>query len=178
MKDTMFINLADINESGKDFDFKKGTDQALDAQISSVVEDLKDFNVQVKFTRAGDIYLATGKFNLQKDDLCSLCGEDMVQNVNMPFTEYLVMQDSTQEGHAPHSGLNYETTQETYFIESQELDVFEFLREVMVGGVSLYPKCDNTVTCEKTRTELLNKMSEKAKGFSPFAALEQLKKKQ
>ena len=38
MKDTMMINLADINESGKDFDFKQGADQALDRQIQNVIE--------------------------------------------------------------------------------------------------------------------------------------------
>jgi uncharacterized metal-binding protein YceD (DUF177 family) len=177
MKDTMMINLADINESGKDFDFKKGTDQALDIQIESVVESLKDFDVHVKFTRAGDIYMAVGKFSLKKEDICSLCAEDLLQNINKTFTEYLVIQDSQQEGHAPHSGLNYESTQETYFIKSQDLDVFEFLREVIAGGVSLYPKCEDTVVCKKRQSELLEKMSEKAKGFSAFAALEQLKKK-
>lgn len=180
MKDTLIINLADINESGKEFDFSINGDKALDEQLNSVIDDLKSYQVHLKLMRAGHIFIASGNYTLQKGDLCSLCGEDIVDNAKNKFNEYLVVEEKSkqQEGHAPHSGLNYETDQETYFIESLEFDVFEFLREVIASSLPMYPKCEDTVKCEKTRSSLQNKMEETSKkGMSPFSVLESLKNK-
>lgn len=177
MKDTLIINLADINETGKDFDFKKGGDKALDDQLFGVIENLKDYSIHLHLKNAGDIYIADGNYKIVKDDLCSLCGEDLVQNLNTKFTEYLVVEEEKeQEGHAPHSGLNYETDKETYFIESLDLDVFDFLREIMAASVPLYPKCETVSKCEATRAELQAKLEATNRGASPFAVLEKLKK--
>lgn len=180
MKDTLFIHLADINDQGKEFDFHKGGDRALDEQLESVTPDLQDYKVHLKLTNAGHIYIASGNFTLKKGEICSLCGEDINETTTRKFNEYLVLEDKNkqQEGHAPHSGLNYETDEETYFIESLDLDVFEFLREVIVSLLPTYPKCEDTVKCEKTRAQIQAKLEEKTKkGMSPFSVLEQLKKK-
>lgn len=175
--DSLIINLTDIDESGKDFDFKFNGDKSLDAQIQSVIDDLKGFTTHLTLTRAGDIYTAQGHFTIQKTDVCSLCAEDMVINVNTKFSEYLVIETSKDVGHAPHSGLNYENTQETYFLDSYEFDVFAFLREVMASAINLYPKCEDTVQCSKTQEELKKKLETVSlKGNPAFSVLEKLKK--
>ncbi len=175
--DSLVINLTDIDESGKEFHFKMKDDGALDAQLSAVVEGLKDFHVQLKLTKTGDIYTAIGEFKLHKEDICSLCAEDMILNVNTKINEYLVIENTKEIGHAPHSGLNFENTQETYFLDSTEFDVFAFLREVMVAAVTLYPKCADTVACAKTQEVLKAKLDAVSlKGNPAFAVLEKLKK--
>ena len=175
--DNLIINLTDIDESGKDFDFKFHGDKSLDEQIQSVIDDLKGFTVHVKLSRAGDIYTAQGHFSVEKSDVCSLCAEDMTLKVNTKFNEYLVIEKSKDIGHAPHSGLNYESTQETYFLDSYEFDVFSFLREVMASAVTLYPKCEDTVVCEKNQEELKKKLeSVSLKGNPAFSVLQKLKK--
>lgn len=179
-KDTLIINLADINETGKEFAFKKGGDKALDAQLDAVINDLKDYDVQLKLANAGHIYIANGRFHVQRGELCSLCGDDIIDNAKRLFNEYLVVEEKSKqlEGHAPHSGLNYETDEETYFIESLDLDVFEFLREVIASSLPLYPKCEDTEKCAKTQAQILAKVEDTTKkAMSPFAVLETLKNK-
>ncbi len=180
MKDTLIINLADINEAGRQFDFTKGKDKALDEQLGSVIENLKEYSIHLHLAGAGHVYIATGDFQLTKDDQCSLCGEDIMDKPKKSFTEYLLVEPKSvqAEGHAPHSGLNYETDKETYFLESQEMDVFDFLREIIAASISPYPKCEDTVKCEKTRSALQAKIEADArKGMSPFSVLENLKEK-
>lgn len=173
---SFIINLLDISESGKEFTFKKGEDKELDTQLSSVIDDLKNYSVKLTLTSAGDIYTAIGQFVIQKGDQCSLCAEDLVVDETTAFTEYLVLQESDVEGHAPHSGLNYETTQETYFIESLEFDVFSFLREIMAAAISLYPKCKDTDACNERQKVIKEKMEANAlKGHPAFSVLKKLK---
>jgi uncharacterized metal-binding protein YceD (DUF177 family) len=174
---TMHINLEDISESGKTFDFKMAGDKELDTELASAVDDLKTYAVHLHISKAGDIYLAQGNFVLEKQDQCSLCGEDISANLETKFTEYLVIEDRSQSGHAPHSGLNYETTKETYFLESTDFDVFEFIREIMTSSVPLYPKCEDTVQCAENRKVAEEKLkSQTLQGHPGFSVLSKLKK--
>lgn len=174
---SLIINLSDISEAGKDFDFKKGSDKDLDAHLESVIESLGDYTVHCHLASAGDIYTAVGNFHLKKEDLCSLCGEDMTLDQTTKFSEYVVVETSKEVGHAPHSGLNYETTQETYFIDSMSFDVFAFFREIIAAALPPYPKCSDTAKCEKVQAELKAAVEAKNRqGHPAFSVLEKLKK--
>lgn len=174
---TMHLNLFELSEFGKTFDFVKNQDQELDAELASVIENIFAYSVHVEFARAGDIFTARGKFSLEKGDQCSLCGEDVHTHFSDKIDEYLVIEDTSVSGHAPHTGLNLESKQETYFLSSPELDVFDFLREVITSDLPAYPKCEDKAQCAKNRDALNEKVRKQGMdGHPAFSVLSKLKK--
>ena len=99
--------------------------------------------------KTGDIFTATGRFTLEKDDVCSKCGQDLQLPIDHKFTEFLMNENNAdQKGHAPHSGLNLENDQEVTFVQGYELDLGEFIREQLAVAIPAYPVCADTQACE------------------------------
>jgi uncharacterized metal-binding protein YceD (DUF177 family) len=173
------INLLDIGEEGHTFEYGRGDEPELDKVVNEVVEGLGDFHVKVNILPAGDIYVAQGDFTLQRQDECSLCAADITTPIKNKFSEYLMKAPSGEElkGHAPHNGLNLESTQEVTFVPGNVFDMADFIREQFAFSVSPYPKCLEVKECEERQAENKKYYEDKHKiGHPAFATLKNLKK--
>ncbi len=174
----MKINLLDIGEEGHEFKYIMGEEPDIDVVMQETFEGLNDCAFQVQIQKTGDIFTANGRFTLEKDDVCSKCGQDFVLPVDHKFTEFLMNEiDAEQKGHAPHSGLNIENTQEVTFVQGFELDLGEFIREQVAVAVPSYPACADKKACEVRQKEHQQYYAEeKTAGHPAFAVLSKLKK--
>ena len=177
----MKINLLDIGEEGHEFKYVMGEEKDIDDVLKETIDDLNDCAFNVTILKTGDIFTATGRFTLEKDDVCSKCGQDIQIPIDHKFTEFLMNEtsaDADQKGHAPHSGLNLQNDQEVTFVQGYELDLGEFIREQMAVAIPSYPACADTKACE-TRQKDYQKyyVEEKAAGHPAFAVLADLTNK-
>lgn len=174
----MKINLLDIGEEGHEFKYAMGEEKDVDAVVKEAIDDLNDCAFQVNIQKTGDIFTATGRFTIEKDDVCSRCGQDIQQAIDHKFTEFLMNEtDTDQKGHAPHSGLNLDNDQEVTFVQGFELDLGEFIREQVAVAIPSYPVCADKVACEERRKEYKKYFveDEKPAGHPAFSVLGQLK---
>jgi hypothetical protein len=172
----MRINLLDLGDEGRDFEYKKGDEAVLDNLVAEVIPEVCDFSVKVHLLPAGDIYLAQGSFTLKRNDECSLCAADMTEPIKGKINEYLMKEQEDMKGHAPHNGLNLDSKQEVTFVPGLDLDLAEFFREQFAASISPYPKCTDTAACEERQKE--NKKyydDQKLEGHPAFSVLGQLK---
>ncbi len=175
----MRINLLDISEDGHEFTVKRKEEKDVDEKVAAAVENLKDFSFRIFIQKTGDIYTTTGDYSVsQKDIECSLCAEDMELPIKNKFTEFLMNETKAdQKGHAPHSGLNIDSDKDVTFVTGHELDLGEFIAEMLALAVPLYPRCLDTAACEKRQAENQKYYQESAmKGHPAFSVLSKLKK--
>lgn len=176
----MIINLLDISEEGHEFSFRKGEEADIDMAVGEFIEDLKDFSFKVHIFKTGDIFTTQGQFTVQKDDLCSSCGQDINVDIKKKFTEFLMnTSKEDQKGHAPHSGLNLDNQQEVTFVTGNELDMGEFIREQLAVALPPYPRCVDQAACsERQKSNDKYMVEDRPQGHPAFSVLSQLKKKQ
>jgi len=177
----MKINLLDIGEEGHEFKYAFGEEKDIDVLLTEAIEGLNDCAFQVNILKTGDIFTATGRFTIEKDDVCSKCGQDLLLPIDHKFTEFLMNETGAdQKGHAPHSGLNLENDQEVTFVQGYELDLGEFIREQVAVAIPSYPVCADKAACQERQKEYQKYFveDEKPKGHPAFAVLGELKKKQ
>jgi uncharacterized protein len=177
----MKINLLDIGEEGHEFKYVMGEEPDIDAVVKEAIEDINDCAFNVNILKTGDIFTATGRFTLEKDDVCSKCGQDIQLPIDHKFTEFLMNETSAeadQKGHAPHSGLNLENDQEVTFVQGHVLDLGEFIREQIAVAIPTYPVCADSKACEARQKENQKYYAEeKTAGHPAFAVLGELQKK-
>ena len=175
----MLINLLDIGEEGHEFNYSMGDEPPVDKLIHEALENLTDYTFKVNILKTGDIFTATGRFTVEKDDVCSKCGYDIHTPINQQFTEFLMNEPDTDlKGHSPHTGLNLENPQEVTFVQGFVLDLGEFIREQLAVAIPAYPVCADQDACgERQKENLRYYAEEKAKGHPAFAVLSDLKKK-
>lgn len=174
----MRINLLDIGEDGHEFKFKWKEEKDIDGKVSQAVENLKDFSFRIFIQKTGDIYTTTGDYTLAQDTECSLCAEDIKLPIKNKFTEFLMNETKAdQKGHAPHSGLNIENEQDVTFVTGHELDMGEFIAEMLALAVPLYPRCADTAACEARQKDNQKYMEKSVMAGHPaFSVLSKLKK--
>jgi uncharacterized protein len=175
----MKINLLDIGEEGHEFKYVRGEEPDIDKIVQETIDGLNDCAFNVNIMKTGDIFTATGRFTLEKDDVCSKCGQDIQIPIDHKFTEFLMNEsrdDADQKGHAPHSGLNLENDQEVTFVQGHVLDLGEFIREQVAVAIPSYPVCADKAACEARQKDYKKYfVEEKTAGHPAFAVLGQLK---
>ncbi len=187
-KDFRFINLAEIPEDGRAFEYNRKTGD-LNEMLKDIIGD-RDFSVNIYIRPMGNAYEMSGQVNTKVAEVCSLCGWDIDVPITKRVNEILI-----PEGEEYRKEQSVHGNQAVDFLadgpavtgyKGNSFDAGEFVHEVIAISEPLYPNCgdadcehlkESTQIREQLASEFEAQEKEKAPGHPGFAALKDLKLK-
>lgn len=176
----MRINLSEIPSEGRTFDFSN-KDGKITHDIKDLVQD-HPYEFSIRISPIGGAYEVRGQGKSSVDEVCSMCGEDLVLPIERKVYEYLIVEDERPRGSKNTHGnqsldLNGKGPETTYLPNSQ-FNLGEFVHEQIALAWPEYPEC-NTPECKKRHDEALAPYAvtdeEVVKGHPAFSVLQNLK---
>lgn len=183
----MIINLAEIPEEGRNYEYSTESGEITDALADLIGENkyVTQFSIRPLNTRD---FSLTGSIKTKSKELCSYCGQKIQFPVNVKFNEILIPpQEMTRDGH--YAKPNHFTENQTEGPQSFEyspgmkLNIGEYLHEAIALEVPYNPAPEVSATgdcsdCGLNVQNLLKSYEEKPSDLeetNPFAVLKGLK---
>lgn len=185
-KDFRFINLTEIPEEGRAFEFNRQT-----GDLNELLEDIigdRAFSVNLFIRPIGNAYEMRGEVRTQIAEICSLCGWDielpLVRKVNEILIEAGESYRKEQSVHGNQAVDFLSDGPSVTEYQGNSFDAGEFVHEAIAVNQPAYPNCGDA-DCEhlkesqKIQEELATSFQaeEKPKGHPGFGALKDLKLK-
>lgn len=184
-KDFRFINLTEIPEHGRAFEFNRKTGDLNDL-LKDIIGD-REFDVNLFIRPMGNAYEMTGQVQTKVAEVCSLCGWDIDVPITKRINEILLPKDDTDRteqsvhGNQAVDFLSDGPAVSEY--KGNSFDAGEFVHEVIAISEPLYPNCGDTdcehlKESEKLREELASTFEAQVAatpGHPGFAALKDIK---
>lgn len=174
----MLIDLQNIDENGKDYNFDELSDE-----LSGAFGDLigsKPFKINIEIKPLGNTFQVTGGLQSQYAETCSRCGHDIDVPLQNSINEIVVIEKARPRNtQVSQSQQNFDSfAPSVTYINEPTLDLKEFLHEMMAASFNVYPVCADTQKCESQqfKQEPDNEPEIKV-GHPGFAALKGLKSK-
>lgn len=180
----MIIDLSDLPPEGRSFEFTHESGE-MTPQLTDLLGK-HPYRIEILVRPLGNIFEASGVIQGAMDQVCSLCGDDLLKGLNQPFRELLMIQEplgrSTKNTRVNHtSEMNLEAPEVTE-LSGQMFDMAEFIHELIAISIPIRvtarPDCEES--CERYQEVLklgvLN--AQDPPGFAaknPFAGLKDLK---
>lgn len=182
----MKINLADIPEDGRSFNWNTQT-----GEINNIISDLIGKNqyeasFHIKPITSKDFEL-TGSIISKLPEQCSRCGIDFAFPINQKFHEILIPRQSQPRG-GKYSKVNHvsdlpDSGTDSVEYDGQHFDMGEYLHEVIALAIPFNPAGPedaegNCIICEipvKDRTFNYDEQMPEEKPQNPFSALKNIK---
>jgi uncharacterized protein len=172
-----YIQLSELPDDGRDYTYTSESGELTEA-LEDVLQD-NSYQINLYLEKLGNAYQATGTIQTHLSRQCSRCGADISLPVNLSVKEILMIHPEM-----PRSGKNAKVNHSTeldplspdcVILHKPELNVGEFLREIVVVNEPIRPLCSKP--CENpylanhqgAEPDLAN--SE----MSPFSVLKDLK---
>ncbi len=185
-KDIRFINLTEIPEDGRAFEYSRKTGD-LNDMLKDIIGD-RDFDVNLYIRPIGNAYEMIGQVTTKVAEVCSLCGWDIEVPITKRVNEILIPEGDAYRKDQPVHGnqavdfLSNGPTVTEY--KGSTFDAGEYVHESIAISEPAYPNCGDA-DCEhlkesaKIREELAStfQAQEKKPGHPGFAALKDLKLK-
>jgi uncharacterized protein len=183
----MIINLAEIPEEGRSYDYSTETGEVTEALTDLIGENKYVTQFQIRPLNTRDFVL-TGTLKTKSKEICSYCGLGIQFPVNIKFNEILIPpQEMTRDGHyaKPNhfSEAEADGPQSFEYSPGMKLDIGEYLHETIALSIPFNPAPEisekgdcsdcgiNVQTVIKTYEEKPTPQVEK----NPFAVLKSLK---
>jgi uncharacterized protein len=183
----MIINLADIPEEGRSYEYTKETGEVTAALADLIGENKYIVNFDLKPLNNRDFVL-TGSMKTKSKEICSYCGQGIQFPLQIKFNEFIIPpQEMTRDGHYVRSSNFVENDpngpQSFEYSEGMKLNIGEYLHETIALNVPYNPAPEvsdkgdcsdcgiNVQTLIKTYEEKPTPLEE----TNPFAVLKSLK---
>ena len=173
----MIIDLNTIDAEGKDYHFTQDSDELVGAFKDLIGK--ADYSINLFISPLGNTYQITGAVKSQYPERCSRCGYDIDVPLQAKINEIVVIEKQrprNTQGSQSQPNFESDGPQVTY-LNSPDLNLEEFLHEMMAAGFDKYPKCSDRKKCDEQRYEIVDEVIEEPKGHPGFAALKNFKTK-
>lgn len=183
----MIINLADIPEEGRDYEYTNASGEVTAALADLIGENKYFIQFNLKPLNSRDFTL-TGTLKTRSKEICSYCGLGIQFPVLVKFMEYVIPpQEMTRDGHYIRSSNFIENEadgpQSFEYSEGMKLNIGEYLHETIALNVPYNPAPEinekgDCGDCGINVQGLLKTYEEKPTPLeetNPFAVLKSLK---
>ena len=99
VKDLRFINLTEIPEDGREFEFNRQTGD-LNELLKDILGD-RAYQARLFIRPMGNAYEMTGEVRTQIGEICSLCGYDIELPIKRRVNEILIPESETYRKEQP-----------------------------------------------------------------------------
>lgn len=183
----MIINLAEIPEEGRNYEYTTETGEVTAALADLIGENKYVTEFQIRPLNNRDFVLI-GTIKTKSKELCSYCGQGIQFPVSVKFNEILIPpQEMTRDGHyaKPNhfSEIESEGPQSFEYSDGMKLNIGEYLHEAIALNVPYNPAPEVSAKgdcsdCGLNVQSLLKSYEEKPTPLeetNPFAVLKGLK---
>ena len=139
----MIINLAEIPEEGRSYEYTKETAEVTEALSDLIGENKYFIQFSLKPLNSRDFTL-TGTIKTKSKEICSYCGQGIQFPILVKFTEYIIPpQEMTRDGHYVRSSNfvenDVDSPQSFEYSEGMKLNIGEYLHESIALNVPYNP---------------------------------------
>lgn len=170
----MLIDLQSIDENGQFYTFNQSSEE-LEGAFGDLLGNA-DFQVKLEVRPLGNTFQIMGTVESVYPEVCSRCGYDIQVPLKSRINEILVVEkERPRNTQVSQSRQNFDGMDPAVtYLQLPELDLREFLHEMIAAAFEQYPVCQDRAQCESQKTEIINEET-KAVGHPGFAALKNLK---